>query len=180
MKKFIKSKKMWFAFITVFISGVLIGVVAGVGGTLFVGYKCLHGPGMGGGRLLSHMTRQLDLTPEQKLEVEKIMKRMSEQLNETRNEQYPKIKNIISSSFKDIENLLDEKQKLKFTEIRERVKKFHHSRHGHKKRENPDKEKKYRAFSPHEEEDEGIQYPYQDENGELQYLLETLMYLHGH
>ncbi len=74
MKKFIKSKKMWFAFITVFVSGMIIGGILGVGGTLLVAYKCLHGPGIGRGRLLSHMTRQLDLTPEQKLEVEKILR----------------------------------------------------------------------------------------------------------
>ena len=128
MKKFIKSKKMWFAFITVFISGMIIGAV-GVMAIACIGFKKFHsGPGMARMRILSYMTKELELTPEQKVEVEKIMTGMSTQFNELRKEQYPKYKEILTTAFSDIEKLLDEKQKVKFKELQEKMKKWHHGR----------------------------------------------------
>ena len=120
------SKNMWFAFITVFISGTVIGASC----VAFLLNPPLHPDrnrpdprnDMVQKRIIPHMTKTLNLSKAQQDEAKKIMINMSNQLREIRKQQAPKIRAIIQSSFAEIKQLLNEKQKVKFIEMQRRIK----------------------------------------------------------
>ena len=121
----LRSKKIWFAFITVFISGAAIGGSC-VAFILKPSHHCISTPApandMVQKRIIPHMTKTLNLSREQQDKAENIMMKMSTQLREIRKQQAPEIQKIIQSSFANIEKLLNEEQKVKFIEMQKRIK----------------------------------------------------------
>ena len=120
-KHILLSKKVWAAFMTVFISGIAIGAMSI---QLYMNNKMRHTPQADRAkiRIISHMSNELNLSPDQKVKAEEIITIMTTQLSELRKEQTPKIQSVIQSSFDDINKLLNKEQKQKFIEMQKRVK----------------------------------------------------------
>jgi len=117
------SGKLWFAFITVFISGAAIGAVCIVAimHNKIRREKDTHHPDFIKMRIISHISKELNLSPEQQQEAEKIISIMSKKIFEIRKAQQPEIQNIVKSSFSQIEDLLKNDQKIKFNKMQQRV-----------------------------------------------------------
>jgi hypothetical protein len=74
---------------------------------------------------LERLSKDLDLTHDQKVVVKKILERMSERLREHFVRQRPQMEKIVDESFSEIKKELTEDQKKKLDEVRERFR-----RHG--------------------------------------------------
>ena len=131
MRYSLKPSKIVFAFISVFLSGIALGI----GGTLFVSslkkkknddHKKTHrGAVYAKMRIMTHMRRELDLTDLQEKEISKIISDMSKKLQDIKRRQLPLFAEIISGSFSRIETILNDEQKKKFENLRKRI---NHSR----------------------------------------------------
>jgi len=115
------SGKLWFAFITVFVSGAVIGAVCGVIAIQSTKRCNIPRPEIVKGRIISHISKELHLSPSQKREAEQIISKMSGKISEIRKIEQPKIREIVKSSFSDIEKILNKKQKKKFNEMQQRI-----------------------------------------------------------
>ncbi len=115
------SKKVWAAFMTVFISGITIGAMTIQLYTNNKKKEHSHEDHIKM-RILTHISDKLNLSAEQSVEAEKIMTKMTTQLIEIKESQMPKIMIIIQSAFFDINKLLNEEQKKEFIEIYKRLK----------------------------------------------------------
>ena len=114
------SKNLWTAFITVFISGIVIGAVSI---QLFMDRKIKRYflPEHIKTRILSRITNELNLSPAQRKEADQIITKMTNQIGEIRRSQTPEIQAIIRSSFSDITKLLNKEQKKKFIHMQEKI-----------------------------------------------------------
>ena len=119
-KHILLSTKVWAAFMTVFIAGIVIGAMSI---QLFINSKAKRHkpPGYMKMRILSHITNELNLSPEQRTDAEEIMTQMTNKITAIHKEQAPRMQAIIQSSFAELEKLLNEDQKIKFQEIQKRV-----------------------------------------------------------
>lgn len=128
MKNLMNSKKLWVAFSIVFLSGIAIGVVVG----LFVKPQTSPPerkmPEMMKMRLFRHISEELEFTPEQQVVAQKILTKMSEDIRKFQSDQRPKIKSIIDTAFAEITKILTDDQKVKMTELQERMAKYHNMR----------------------------------------------------
>jgi len=118
-----RTKKLWLAFITVFISGAAIGSVCVM--AIMQGkvkhYEGVNPHEMIKMRIISHMSKELNLSPEQKDETEKIITAMTKKLFEIRKAQQPEIQNIVKSSFSNIDKILNDDQKIEFKKMQRKV-----------------------------------------------------------
>jgi len=139
------SAKLWMAFITVFISGTVIGAVCILGvihSKIEKKAKERTGPEKMSMRITSHIAKELNLSEEQRQKAKMIITTMSSHLFEIRKTQQNEIKKTVKNSFANIEDLLTEEQKQKFKKIQKRVascpfKGQPGKRHGQKKRRFP-------------------------------------------
>jgi hypothetical protein len=76
--------------------------------------------------LLNHLSRELDLSREQKAEVEKILQGMAEKLHAHYLQQRPEAERIVEDSFSVIRQGLTDEQKKKFDELQERYRRRRH------------------------------------------------------
>ncbi|MBN1865257.1 MAG: hypothetical protein JW808_10185 [Victivallales bacterium] len=140
MIKISLAGKFWTAFILTFASGIAIGVVVGMS---LDGSRHQPAPAPPGitpagqgyvskGRLAHHMSKELDLNPEQKSEVEKVLAEMTRRIQAAHSERIPEIKAIMEESFSRIELLLDDSQKERLARIRERLDRMASHRRGQK------------------------------------------------
>jgi len=137
MKNLIKSKKTWIAFVVVFLSGIAIGLVVGmaVKETPEKKKKQKH-QSMMKIRLLRHMSEKLQLTPDQKKNVDTILTAMTKNISALQTEQRPKIQSIIEDAFSEIGNILTEDQKTKMLTFQKRMSRLRRKHHERKKRGN--------------------------------------------
>ena len=137
MKKVMKSKKMWLAVITIFISGLIIGLVSGLAINRHRSFSRFSSSGRFRNRIIGNLTRQLALNDEQQAKTEKIINAMSEQIRRYQTEQRPKIKAVIEKSMSEIEKLLTPEQLKKFFVMRAKIAKHHRGRrHGREHKRN--------------------------------------------
>ena len=119
----LRSKKLWFAFITVFISGMAIGAVCVI--TIMHGKIKRHGggppPEMIKMRIISHMSKELNLSSDQKEKAKKIITAMSTKLFEIRKAQQPEIQEVVKLSFSNIEKILNKEQKIQFNKMYKQI-----------------------------------------------------------
>ena len=132
-----KSKKMWIAFVLVFLSGIAIGLVAGmlVKKTPQKRSEQKH-HGMMKMRLLRHMSKELNLTSDQKKNVDTILISMTKDISAYQTEQRPKIQSIIESAFAEIDKILTVDQKTKMLKLQKRMPKFRRKHNDRERREN--------------------------------------------
>ena len=94
------------------------GMVIGVGITLHVGHSMILHTLNPGDRMASHITRKidrkLDLTDEQKAEVEKIVTHRVSEFRNILDTMYPDIKKQITSMHQEVAGILTEKQRVKW------------------------------------------------------------------
>ena len=108
-----KSKKIWGAFIVVFISGIMIGTASTFVLHHYIMKKVPQKPEIKMKMMMRHLDSKLNLSLKQKEQITPILDSMSLQLKTINLEQRPKINSIISDSFAKINLLLDEEQKVK-------------------------------------------------------------------
>lgn len=105
-----KSKKIWGAFILVFISGIMIGAVS----SSLIHHHMMRKPQRPKMEMMMrHLDSELNLSLEQKKQITPILKEMSLKLKTTHLEQRAQIKNIIGEYFAKINLLLNDEQKVK-------------------------------------------------------------------
>ena len=114
------SKNLWTAFITVFISGIVIGAVSI---QIFMDRKIKRYflPEHIKMRILSRMTEELNLSPAQRRDADQIITKMTKEIAKIRRSQAPKIQSIVQSSFADVSQLLNAEQKIKLIAMQEKV-----------------------------------------------------------
>lgn len=110
----------------------LVGVLAGSLGTgLYLRYRMEyfkpggHTPKMRAAFLMKRLSEDLDLTPAQKTEVEKIVVQSQEKIFAVRRKVFPEIKEIINETFASIGEGLNNKQKQNLEKLREKLKSWH-------------------------------------------------------
>jgi len=130
MKKMINSKKMWLAVVTIFISGVIIGLVSGLAINSHRSFARFPFAGNFRNRITNNLTHRLELNAEQQAETEKIINAMAEQIRHYQTIQRPKIKIVIDSAMSEIEKLLTPEQRDKFIEMRTEMAKHRGRRYG--------------------------------------------------
>ena len=108
-----KSKKIWGAFILVFISGIMIGAISAFIMHHHIMKKNHQKPEIKMKMMMRHLDSELNLSSDQKEQITPILEAMSLQLKTIHLEQRPKIKSIIGDSFAKINLLLNDEQKLK-------------------------------------------------------------------
>ena len=108
-----KSKKIWGAFILVFISGIMIGAVSAFVLHHNIVKKIRQKPEIKMKMMMRHLDSELNLSLKQKEQITPILKEMSLRLKTIHLEQRPKIKTIIGESFAKINLLLNDEQKVK-------------------------------------------------------------------
>ena len=77
-------------------------------------------------RLLKTFSKELDLSQDQKVAVEKILQQMAERLHTHLLQRRPEAERIVDESFSEIRQQLSDEQKKQFDSLRER-----HRRHRH-------------------------------------------------
>jgi hypothetical protein len=119
-----KTWKLVLGVTLVFILGVLVG--------LLPSFYCRHNfppfpppPPMDhkerGAYMLERLSRDLDLTQDQRNRVKGILVQLGERLEKQFRETEPEVKKIFDESFSQVENLLDENQMKKFHALKERM-----------------------------------------------------------
>lgn len=119
---------------------ILVALVVGFWGGLGVGRYLSHGrPGPFGGwrpdrerpegpeqraemhrRMADHMTRELNLTPEQRQQVEAMLPRQTAAFDSLRQEMAPRLQALLDSSSREMESILTPEQRAKWTQNRRR------------------------------------------------------------
>ena len=79
-------------------------------------------------RLLKHLSRELDLSQEQRTAAEHILQQMSEKLHALYIGQFPEAERIVDESFSEIRKRLTDEQKKKFDAMQELYRKRRHWR----------------------------------------------------
>ena len=125
------KKKLALSFIIGLLSGAIL-MGAGLGcwrgkipgmGLFFSGGR--HGRGGAGpGRMLEKFTRHLDLKPEQKAGMEKVLDDSMKKMRELREKVHPQFVVIREGAEKEIESILDPEQRTKFKGLMERREKW--------------------------------------------------------
>ena len=103
---------------------LLVGILVGSMGTWFL-LRPPHPHGPMGPKdrtmeALDRLSRDLALSPEQKGAAERILNRVSEQLHEHFAKDRPEMEKIVDEGFSDIKKILNEDQKKRFDEVRDR------------------------------------------------------------
>jgi hypothetical protein len=130
VKKMMNSKKMWLAVVTIFISGVIIGLVSGLAINRQRSFLRFPLAGRFRNRITNNLTHRLELNAEQQAETEKIINAMAEQIRNYQTIQRPKIKAVIDSAMSEIEKLLTSEQREKFIAMRAKMAKHRGRRYG--------------------------------------------------
>ncbi|HVN24000.1 MAG TPA: hypothetical protein VMT71_08505 [Syntrophorhabdales bacterium] len=114
----------------VFIVGVLVG---SVGTRLYFQRHHSFFPGEHGSRtafIMKRLSKDLSLTEEQKVAVQKIVEQTEEKLREYFLQRRPEIDSIMDDGFSQIRQELNDEQKKKLDELRERFERRRHAREG--------------------------------------------------
>ena len=127
---------MWSAFILVFLSGIVIGVVIGI--------MVAHSPDQAKNnhkrqkmvkiRILRNMSSRLNLTADQKVQVEMILDNMTKNIASIHADQRPVIKDIIKQSFDKINLILSDDQKEKLRRMYKKISENRKRRISHDRR----------------------------------------------
>ena len=75
--------------------------------------------------LMKKLDHELDLTETQRVEVEKILEQLGTKLHELRQKHRPELERLFDDSFDMIKERLDQKQKSRFDEIRQEMRRRH-------------------------------------------------------
>jgi len=78
--------------------------------------------------LLKTFSKELDLSQDQKIAVEKILQRMAERLHNHLLQRRPEAERIVEESFSEIRQQLSDEQKKRFDSLQERHRKHRHYR----------------------------------------------------
>jgi Spy/CpxP family protein refolding chaperone len=116
--------KLWVGIILLLVLGALAGsLVTGV----LVKKRIVHfregKPGDRKAFFLNKLTRELDLTEEQRIKIGEIMDKTHEKLEELRDKHHPEFKKIREESFELMRKELNEEQKQKLDELRKKFRK---------------------------------------------------------
>ena len=114
----------------VFIVGALVG---SVGTRLYFQRHHSFFPGERGGRtafIMKRLSKDLGLTGEQKAGVQKIVEQTQEKLREYFLQRRPEMERIIDDGFSQIKQGLNDEQKKKLDELKERFERRRHAREG--------------------------------------------------
>ena len=103
---------------------LLVGILIGSAGTWFL-IRPHHRPGPMGFRArtaeaVERLSKELDLTPPQRVAVQKIMGKMSEKLRENFARHRPEVEKIVDDAFAEIKVELNDSQKKKLDAVREK------------------------------------------------------------
>lgn len=114
----------------VFVTGVLVGVAAD---RMIIMHRGARGPGehisnVVMARMLDRLDRELDLSPSQRADVDRIMRRHHARIQEVWSNVRPQVGQEIEQANREIDQLLNEKQKARFKEIRLRFETGRHFR----------------------------------------------------
>lgn len=74
---------------------------------------------------MKKLDHELDLTETQRVEVEKILERLETKLHELKQKHQPELKAVFDHNFDMIKEKLDQEQRSKLDEIREKMRKRH-------------------------------------------------------
>ena len=124
--------KIWVALLVLFVSGVLIG---SVGTRMYVRHKLTgifarERPAVRN-LFVRRLTRELDLTREQREEIEQIASRAAEKFHELHREHRSQAEDLFDQSASEIKKHLSPAQQEQFDELRKRMKERHkRRRHG--------------------------------------------------
>jgi hypothetical protein len=120
MKRF----KVLFAIFLLFFSGVCTGLL---GGRILMQCRIKHmekgGPQAMREAVLKRMSKDLDLTSEQKERISKIMMQMDEQIRKLRETTDPEMEKLFEQSHAQIRKELNTEQIIKFDEMEKKLKK---------------------------------------------------------
>ena len=126
--------KIWAGLLVLFVSGVLIG---SVGTRIYVRHKI---SGMIARErpfirnlFLHRLTRELDLTKEQRQEIEQIANRTAEQFHELQRQHRAQVEDILDQAVTDMKEDLSPEQQKQVDEIRNQMKVWHKMRLWHKR-----------------------------------------------
>ena len=121
--------KVWAGILLVFLLGALAGSV-GTGAYLKHRIERFSRGGHPPIRvvLMKKLAHELDLTETQRVEVEKILDQLETKLHELRQKHRPELEGLFAHSFDMIKEKLDQEQKAKLDEIREKLRNRHPSK----------------------------------------------------
>ena len=114
------SRTRWIAILIVavaFAAGAAIGFAGGRAYSLFHG-PFPHRPDFMRGRLIEHLDNALDLTPQQREQVEQIMARHHERMRAISDGVRPQMRQEIDTANREIESVLTPQQREKFQKMR--------------------------------------------------------------
>ena len=116
----------------------VLGILAGAFGTqVFLKYRTSHfvqrGPEARAERFLEHLSRDLDLTDDQRAEIGTIVRESHRRLAEISRRCRPEIRGIIEGDFEKIRRILTDEQRQKFDQFQKRF----HQRGTHRKFDRP-------------------------------------------
>jgi Spy/CpxP family protein refolding chaperone len=103
-----------------FIAGALIGVAGGRAWSLLRG-PIPHRPDFVRGRIVEHLDESLQLTPQQREQVEKIMERHHQRMREISEGMRPRMRQEIDAANREVESLLTPEQRKKFEKMKMRM-----------------------------------------------------------
>ncbi len=114
-----KKLKIFVGIAMFFIVGALSG---SIGTGIYVRYKIdqyiKNGSPLTKYYLMNHVIHKLDLSNDQKIEFEKVVNKIQEDINKLREKHRPEAETILSEGFKEIEKQLNTEQKQKLDKIK--------------------------------------------------------------
>lgn len=130
-----KKTKFYASLFTVLLLGVVVGWL---GAGIYIKNQVTPfykgNPGMRRAMILERLNSKLDLTPAQKVEIEKIIELNQKEMREFRRKHRPERKKIIDKRFALISEHLNEDQKEKLAELRKEWRKRMEKRRGFRDR----------------------------------------------
>jgi Spy/CpxP family protein refolding chaperone len=104
-----------------FVAGALIGFAGGRFYSLFHGPLRGRGPDFMRGRIVSHLHRELNLTPQQHDQIARIMERHHQRMQDLSAGIRPQMRQELDAANREIEALLTAEQREKFKKMRIRM-----------------------------------------------------------
>lgn len=120
--------KLIAGFLLVFIAGGMTGAFLGAAYARHLFFE-FHQPGVMGIRMRDRLRTELNLTPEQVAKISPIIDKTAGQLKEIRRDTGQRVHEIMTEAHREIAANLTDEQRLKFQQIEDRRRRWHHA-HG--------------------------------------------------
>ena len=111
--------------VVAFITGILVGVA---GDHLYGRLFPRHTARFSAGRMADNLGRKLQLSPQQKTQVQQIIERHRAKIDAAMSNVRPQVRQELDATNKEIENILTPEQRTKFAELRMRMGARHRER----------------------------------------------------